>query len=257
MPLSHPVQYLSLGWGRLAWRRQEPAPGRSGPTVLLLHGLGGDQEDWQATVGHWPANWSWLAMDFRGHGRSSSPEAEFELRDLANDAWQLAQALTSGELFVVGYGLGGLVAQAMAQLSDVSAGGAGVRLRGLVVIESFATATAKSAFRRGRYSVRLPADRARRIQAKYATTRERFHPAFYDRLWASVIFFDTRPFLYSTPLPVHHIFGDQGRDAETDRKLMLPIRPNIQLHWVSGGGHYLLQEHPEPLARLIAGLVGG
>lgn len=257
MPFRQPQQYLKQAWGRLAYRRRV-VPGASRPTLLFLHGLGGDADDWQATASAMPAEWPMVVVDLRGHGRSSSPEAEFELADLAADLWHLASELALGDFYAVGFGLGGLVAQAMAMppaaLPPIPA--AGAHLRGLVVIESFTVASAKGAFRRGRYTGQLAADRTRKISAKYFATRDRFHPAFYDKLWASVIFFDTRPFLRSTELPVHHIFGDVGRDSETDRKLLLPIRPNIQLHWIPGGGHQLLHEQPDTLARKIVEVAG-
>jgi len=82
------------------------------PTVLLLHG-------WMASAG---LNWFQVfdelgrdhhvvAMDMRGHGRGIRSGRRFRLADCADDAAALIDVLGTGPVIVVGYSLGGPVAQ--------------------------------------------------------------------------------------------------------------------------------------------------
>jgi pimeloyl-ACP methyl ester carboxylesterase len=103
--------------------RTVPVPGRGelfvrdtggeGPVVLLLHG-------WLATADlNWfgayddlaAAGYRVLALDHRGHGRGLRPMDAFRLSDCARDAAGLLTALGTGPALVVGYSMGGAVAQ--------------------------------------------------------------------------------------------------------------------------------------------------
>src|SRR5436305_9248405 len=87
-------------------------PGR-GRTVMLLHG-------WMASA---DLNWSVLysdlvragyrvlAIDHRGHGRGLRPLAPFRLRDCAADAAAVLRQLEVTPALIVGYSMGGAIAQ--------------------------------------------------------------------------------------------------------------------------------------------------
>ncbi|HTL52347.1 MAG TPA: alpha/beta hydrolase [Planctomycetota bacterium] len=257
MPFNTALRFLRRPWGKQAWRLRpstavDPAPA---PLVIFLHGLGGDQEDWRALVEQLPTAWTMILLDFRGHGRSGSPEEGFELDDLARDVLDLLHAIGPGDepVHLLGYGVGGMVAlraAALAAEGRSDTGGSHRSIRGLVLIETFSSQRAAGAFRPGRFVAKLAAEHRRKISAKYYATRERFHVAAYDQFWASVIRFDARPFLGTTPLPVHILYGATGRHAATPRKLELPNRPNLHLHWVEKTGHYLLHEKPVETAAI-------
>ena len=120
--LSPPVPPLPLPPGRTV-----VVPGRGeffvrdtggdGPAVLLVHG-------WM-----FPSDLNWLrayrplrdagfrvvAMDLRGHGRGLRSGEPFRLTDCADDAAGVLAALGTGPALVVGYSMGGPVAQLLAQ----------------------------------------------------------------------------------------------------------------------------------------------
>lgn len=85
--------------------------------LLLLHGFTGAKEDftdWLDPLAG--AGWHAVAPDHRGHGTSSKPTSEddysFEL--LADDAGRLVDALGWNRFALLGYSMGGMVAQFIA-----------------------------------------------------------------------------------------------------------------------------------------------
>ncbi len=99
--------------------------GGDGPAVMLLHG-------WMVTA---DLNWSGayrplieagyrvLAIDHRGHGRGLRPLVPFRLEDCAADAAAALRELRVAPALVVGYSMGGAIAQLLARdHADVAAG---------------------------------------------------------------------------------------------------------------------------------------
>jgi 3-oxoadipate enol-lactonase len=91
----------------------EPDAGR--PAVMLLHG-------WMATADlNWigayraliDAGYRVLALDHRGHGRGLRPLVPFRLSDCAADAAGVLRTLELAPGLVVGYSMGGAIAQLM------------------------------------------------------------------------------------------------------------------------------------------------
>jgi pimeloyl-ACP methyl ester carboxylesterase len=99
--------------------------GGTGQPVLLLHGwmFSADLNFWRNYGALERAGYRVLAIDHRGHGRGIRSHARFRLVDCAIDAAALLRQLDVGPALVVGYSMGGPVAQLMARdHSDVVAG---------------------------------------------------------------------------------------------------------------------------------------
>jgi 3-oxoadipate enol-lactonase len=91
--------------------------GGEGPVVMLLHG-------WMATadlnwVGAYAAlagaGYRVLAIDHRGHGRGLRPIVKFRLADCAADAAAVLRELDAAQATIVGYSMGGAIAQLVAR----------------------------------------------------------------------------------------------------------------------------------------------
>ena len=91
--------------------------GGSGPVVLLVHGwMFASDLNWLRTYAPLArAGYRVLAMDLRGHGRGLRSSEPFRLADCADDAAGLLAALDAGPALVVGYSMGGPVAQLLAR----------------------------------------------------------------------------------------------------------------------------------------------
>jgi 3-oxoadipate enol-lactonase len=109
-----PARTLSVpGHGELFFRDS----GGDGPAVMLLHGwtASADLNWWGAYDDLIGAGYRVLAIDHRGHGRGLRAKARFRLTDCAADAAALLRALDLAPAIVVGYSMGGTIAQLMAR----------------------------------------------------------------------------------------------------------------------------------------------
>ena len=101
--------------GEMFVRDSGPESANQG-TVLLLHGwmFGGDL-NWLTCYGPLiDAGYRVLCVDHRGHGRGIRSQQPFRLADCAEDCAGLLKVLDTGPVTVVGYSMGGAIAQILA-----------------------------------------------------------------------------------------------------------------------------------------------
>jgi 3-oxoadipate enol-lactonase len=99
--------------------------GGDGPAVMLLHGWMATADlNWCGVYGDLAgAGYRALAIDHRGHGRGLRQMAPFRLVDCAGDAAAALRELDVAPALVVGYSMGGAIAQLMARdFADTVAG---------------------------------------------------------------------------------------------------------------------------------------
>ena len=84
------------------------------PTVLLVHGVGSDHTAWDAVAAELTAHATVVRYDLRGHGRSAVGTLPYSLDDFVADHVELMARLGIGRAHLVGFSLGGLIAQAVA-----------------------------------------------------------------------------------------------------------------------------------------------
>jgi 3-oxoadipate enol-lactonase len=87
--------------------------GGDGPAVMLLHGWMANADlNWCGAYGALiDAGYRVLAIDHRGHGRGLRPLVPFRLTDCAADAAAVLKTLDVAPALVVGYSMGGAIAQ--------------------------------------------------------------------------------------------------------------------------------------------------
>ena len=86
------------------------------PTLLLLHGWTATADlNWGACYARLAERFRVVALDHRGHGDGIRSDELFTLEDCADDAAHLLRALEIDQAIVVGYSMGGPIAQLMWQ----------------------------------------------------------------------------------------------------------------------------------------------
>lgn len=103
-----------------------------GPPVVLVHGLGGSSlAEWYEVGPLLAANRRVILVDHRNHGLAPPDTGPYEVEDVASDLVDVIDGLGVAAFDLVGYSMGGVIAQAMARLRPD-------RVRRLVLVATFA-----------------------------------------------------------------------------------------------------------------------
>jgi 3-oxoadipate enol-lactonase len=148
---------VDLGTRGTAFVRVSDGPAGA-PTVLLVHGLLATADlNWSLAIPALSSRFRVVAPDLRGHGRGI-PTKRFTGTECADDLAAIVNALELGPVIVVGYSLGGLVAQLFVSRHPEM-------VAGLVLCAtacSFQVPTEQPAFRLVEWAARRVPERIRR-----------------------------------------------------------------------------------------------
>ena len=84
----------------------------SGPTVILLHGLGGSTQVWQLNIGPLAEKFHVIALDQIGFGKSAKPLVNYRIRTYVDFLDQFCKQLKIERASLVGNSMGGWIAAA-------------------------------------------------------------------------------------------------------------------------------------------------
>lgn len=102
--------------------------GFDGPPVVLLHGLAATGDvNWENVAMMLAEKYRVIVLDLRGHGRSRSGRQKFSFAACARDLDAVREALKLDMFTLVGYSMGGAVAQTYARMFQTN-------LRGMVML---------------------------------------------------------------------------------------------------------------------------
>jgi pimeloyl-ACP methyl ester carboxylesterase len=85
-----------------------------GSPVLLVHGWSCDSHDWNHQHDAFAARHRVIAVDLRGHGRSSVSAEGYRPRQFADDLAALLRLLDVGPVVAIGHSLGGVIVSVLA-----------------------------------------------------------------------------------------------------------------------------------------------
>jgi pimeloyl-ACP methyl ester carboxylesterase len=88
--------------------------GAGDPPLLLVHGYTCDSHDWSWQLPHFVKQHRVIAVDLRGHGRSSAPAEGYSAQEFAADLAALLRSLGVSGVVAIGHSLGGPVVSALA-----------------------------------------------------------------------------------------------------------------------------------------------
>jgi (E)-2-((N-methylformamido)methylene)succinate hydrolase len=85
-----------------------------GPPVMLIHGVGANLSSWDGIVPALAEHFTVVRLDLRGHGRSGHIGGKCTLDDFVQDVVDVLTACGITRAHIVGFSLGGLIAQGFA-----------------------------------------------------------------------------------------------------------------------------------------------
>jgi pimeloyl-ACP methyl ester carboxylesterase len=103
--------------------------GGSGPAVILLHGFPQNWYEWHEVMQRLSKDFTVVAPDARGIGKSTPSPASYDSVTLAKDVQALIEHLRLNPAYIAGHDVGGVVAYALAVLYPQS-------VRGVMILDS-------------------------------------------------------------------------------------------------------------------------
>ena len=261
-----PITMMPVDGGRIAYRRLG-----SGRPLLVLNGFAATSADWDPSFINRLASASELVLvDNRGIGASSDDGAPFDIGKLAEDVVQVMETLDLGTTSVLGWSMGGFIAQTVALdhpncvhklvLLSTDPGGADAELGSPAVRAQLAdmSGTPHEQARRLLFLL-FPKDVAESVYREFGDTvaaaRSRLSPELVHRqaLAMDVWHRDgVGDHLRKLRAPTLVAAGTEDIVIPASNSLALVNAiPGAWLARFSGGGHAFMAQYPRQLADLI------
>jgi pimeloyl-ACP methyl ester carboxylesterase/UPF0716 family protein affecting phage T7 exclusion len=275
MPIERcPVRHITLHGEDVAYRRSG-----DGPVLLLLHGIAGSSGSWIPAMRLLRHEFTVLAPDFLGHGKSSKPLGDYSLGNQASGLRDFLVMLGIERVTVVGHSFGGGVAMQFTyqfpelceRLVLVDAGGLGrevswlLRLATLPAAEYVMPALFPAFGRRWGDSVArflgangLRNARASEMWRSYRSLTETENRQAFVRTMRSVVdptgqFVSATSRLYlGAHMPTLIVWGDHDRIIPVAHAFSAhEALPQSRLEVIEGTGHFPHVEEPSRFADIV------
>ncbi len=244
-----------------------------GPALVLITGLGGQQEGWFRQIPYFRQQYRVIAFDNRGAGRSGALDVPTTMADFADDTARLLDHLGVAQAHVWGVSMGGKIAQELALsrpdrvlrvvLENTSAGEAH-RVEGPVESRLQNAATLDED---GWLTQIVPAlfgrayrERNEASMRAFARSRARNppHPIGSRRQWEAYAAFDSWDRLPRMAHETLVIAGDEDAMTDPQNAEKLASRlPSAGTYLVRGAGHSLHIEAPDETNRVVDAFLSG
>lgn len=211
------------------------------PTVLLVHGLFATADlNWSLAIPALGERFHVVAPDLRGHGRGLATR-RFDGEECADDLAAIVAALDLESVIVVGYSLGGLVAQIFARKYPELVGGLVLcatasafdvpSAQGVLRAVEWAARRAPERLRRSALMALLAPKNAKTARGRWLMSQVRRHDtmALLDAI-AEAARFDSSAWVRACTAPSAVIVtrDDRTVPAETQRALCRSLRASMQ-----------------------------
>ena len=240
----------------------------NGPrTLVMIRGLGSNLLSWYEQIEEFSRHYKCVVFDNRGAGRTDKPDAPYSIKQMADDAAGLTDALGIARAALLGISMGGMIAQEFALhhqeklscliLGCTHFGGAGVvQAPAEIVAAVMAGTNATPAQQKQQLQAvfcddsieRRPevVEKHNRIRAQYAIP-----PFAFARQIQAIGAFDASARLGAIHVPTMVVTGTQDRlVAPQNSKLIADRIPGAMLKELPGG-HLFMAEFPEQFNRAI------
>jgi pimeloyl-ACP methyl ester carboxylesterase len=240
-----------------------------GPPLLLIMGMAGHSNMWgDPLLDALAASYDVVVYDHRGIGESDDVAGEFTIKDLADDADALFDAIGWDDAHVLGFSLGGMVAQELALnhakrvrtlvLASTYAGGEGLDLSApgpLEMFQAMQTGDLDTAIRAGFAACLSPehvADEENYRRFKAATQSIRLSGAVALRQAQASAGHDASTRLADLRVPTLVLHGTGDRMVSYANAAVLErLIPGARLHTFEGAPHMFWWEDLDETVELI------
>jgi len=239
----------------------------TGPTVLLLHGIGSSATSWQRQIDRLAGDYTLIAPDLRGYGDSPDPAGTPSLDAVADD---LATLLDQQPAHVVGVSFGALAALALARRHPDL-------VRSLVLADTTLGRNAlppdeRARWVAGRYALSAElqlraGERAGEIAgpgaaadvlAEIASNMRRARPAGYRYVTDVIAATDALPWLDAIAVPSLVVCGEHDSVVGLPLSQTIAERiPDARLAIITGAGHAPNVERPDEFAAAVRTFIDG
>jgi len=246
-----------------------------GEPLVMIRGISSNADHWYEQVPVLSKKYQLLVFDNRAIARSSDPGGSFSTRDMAADTVELMEAVGIKKAHVLGYSMGGMIAQEIALTCPE-------KVNGLILVATDCGNSlrikAKPEFSRlFSEMIRLGTNEAKKAAAgclfakqtletrpdiiqRYTEVSLRF-PASQKTLarqWAAITQHDACNRLPKISSPTLVITGSEDElIPPQNAKVMAQRIPGAQMISIDGGGHLFLIEQPEAFNEAVIGFLDG
>ena len=246
-----------------------------GQPLVMIRGVGSNVDHWYEQVPALSKKYQLLVFDNRGIARSSDPGSTFSTKDMAADTAALMEAAGIRKAHVLGYSMGGMIAQELALAYPE-------RINGLVLVATDCGSSLRIKAR-PEYSrlftemIRLGTTEAKTAAAgclfakqtfesrpdiieRYAEVSLRF-PApqnMLERQWEAITRHDACSRLQNITAPTLVITGSEDVLIPPENSGVLAERiPDARVRVIDGGGHLFVVERSQQFNEAVLGFLDG
>ncbi|HJP22145.1 MAG: alpha/beta fold hydrolase [Alphaproteobacteria bacterium] len=240
----------------------------SGELVVLLHGIGGQRQNWHDQLLVFADDFQVTAWDARGYGDSEDYEGPLDFADFSADLARLLDHFGAARAHIVGLSMGGRIAQDFYEREPQ-------RVASLVLCNTFAgiaevlAPDQRAEFIRLRQEPLLaggePRDIAKGVAQSFAgpdvteqqmarmvASMSALHKESYLKTIEATTNYDRTSELASFALPVLLVFGESDPlTPVTIGEGMQSRLPDSRLHVIPRAGHISNLEKPEEFNRVV------
>ncbi|MBL7501170.1 alpha/beta hydrolase [Frankia sp. CNm7] len=237
--------------------------GAGDPPLLLVHGYSADSHDWSWQLPHLVANHRVIAVDLRGHGRSSVPQAGYTAAQFVADLVGLLDGLSVDRVVAFGHSMGGIVASGLAVehpdrvaavvavdpaylLPDETADG--IRPLLDLLAETDPAPIIQQLIGRMESPAQPPALRTWQLRRIAGMEGHVLRQALEAQVTGLVLRSNSEPYLSRRACPVLTFYADPTR-ADAERAVFADTRSRV-VTW-EGAGHWLHQERSAEFNALV------
>jgi pimeloyl-ACP methyl ester carboxylesterase len=222
--------------------------------LVLLHGIGSNSRSWRRQLDEISPDFTVLAWDAPGYGKSSDPAGPPSMRYYADCLRRLLDSLGIGQIFLLGHSTGGVIAQEFYRanpqdvrkliLSDTrflgSTSTLEERLRSIRTM-------APSELARQRAPKLLSKNAAPALIEEVASIMSEVRPAGYEFAAVALAESDTRSVLQTLHVPTLLIWGSEDEITP----IWSEVPHGAQLKVIPGAGHLCYIEQPTQFNTIV------